>query len=155
MHTEKRHAGHHYIHLAIMIALSYLVMFGFMYAMVDRLGYVYANLNQAYMAALMAAPMLIIELIVMRGMYANKSLNVILIVLGVAVTLAAWFMIRYQTAIGDAQFLRSMIPHHSGAILMCREAPITKPDLKALCQQIIKSQQEEIDQMQRMLAGSR
>ncbi len=40
-----------------------------------------------------------------------------------------------------------MIPHHSGAILMCREATISDPELKALCQEIIVGQQREIDQM--------
>jgi uncharacterized protein (DUF305 family) len=28
-----------------------------------------------------------------------------------------------QGAVGDDQFLRSMIPHHSGAILMCEQGP--------------------------------
>jgi uncharacterized protein (DUF305 family) len=40
-----------------------------------------------------------------------------------------------------------MIPHHSGAILMCRQAKITDPEIKSLCQGIEKSQQQEIDQM--------
>ena len=29
-----------------------------------------------------------------------------------------WILIRQQAAITDRQFLRSMIPHHAGAILM-------------------------------------
>lgn len=48
--------------------------------------------------------------------------------------------------IGDTQFLRSMIPHHSGAILMCQEASLD-PQLIALCKQIVTSQQEEIATM--------
>jgi uncharacterized protein (DUF305 family) len=44
-----------------------------------------------------------------------------------------------------------MIPHHSSAILMCREAPITDAEVKTLCQSIIKSQQDEIDQMKAIL----
>ena len=53
----------------------------------------------------------------------------------------------------DTAFLRSMIPHHSGAILMCQEASVSNPELVQLCGNIIKSQREEIDQMKRMLAG--
>ena len=59
--------------------------------------------------------------------------------------------IQQQTAIGDRQFLRSMIPHHSGAVLMCREAPVSDPEIVELCQRITKSQREEIDQMRRIM----
>ena len=59
--------------------------------------------------------------------------------------------IRQQMAVGDSQFLRSMIPHHSRAILMCTEASLQDPAIKQLCQAIISSQQREIDQMNAML----
>ena len=60
--------------------------------------------------------------------------------------------IRRQVAIGDVQFLKSMIPHHASAILMCKQAPIDALEIKHLCQAIISSQQSEIDQMKAMLA---
>lgn len=44
-----------------------------------------------------------------------------------------------------------MIPHHSGAILMCREALIEDQRLKDLCKTIIAGQQAEIDQMRALL----
>lgn len=87
----------HYGHLAIMTGLSFIAMFILMYAMVDRFANVYPNVNQAYMAGLMAAPMVIIELLVMRGMYSNARMNLIL---GSAalVALALFFVgIRAQT----------------------------------------------------------
>ncbi len=59
---------------------------------------------------------------------------------------------RTQGLVGDRQFLRSMIPHHSGAILMCEQASIRDPELKSLCGNIITSQKQEIDQMKAMLA---
>jgi hypothetical protein len=49
-----------------MAALSFIAMDILMYAMVDRPANVFPNLNQAYMADLMTAPMVIIELLVMR-----------------------------------------------------------------------------------------
>jgi hypothetical protein len=120
--------------------------------MVDRLPHVYNSVNQVYMAALMAAPMLIIELILMWPMYPDLRLNRILIVAGVIALAAFWFMIRQQTGIGDRQFLRSMIPHHSGAVLMCEEASLTDPRIKALCSRIVQSQQAEIAEMEALLA---
>jgi uncharacterized protein (DUF305 family) len=65
--------------------------------------------------------------------------------------LAMFLGIRQQTMISDTQFLRSMIPHHSGAILICQEANIERQDVRDLCQAIIVSQQREIDQMNAML----
>ena len=56
-----------------------------------------------------------------------------------------------QGAVGNEQFLRSMIPHHSGAILMCEQASLTDPEIIALCAQIIPSQSQEIQQMQEIL----
>jgi uncharacterized protein (DUF305 family) len=145
------HQSNHYVHLGVMAFLSFWAMYGLMYSMVDSFANVYMSFNQVYMAALMAAPMVVIELIVMRMMYKDRRLNAIIMVVSVVVGVAMFALIRQQTAIGDRQFLRSMIPHHSGAILMCREASISDPELKTLCQEIISSQQREIDQMTRKL----
>ena len=84
-------------------------------------------------------------------MYTNQRLNLILITVSVVALLLFFFFIRQQTAIGDTQFLRSMIPHHSGAILMCEQASIQDPEIQDLCASIIESQQEEIDQMETIL----
>jgi uncharacterized protein (DUF305 family) len=135
-----------------MAVLSFVSMYVLMYAMVNSLGNVFNNLNQVYMAALMAAPMVIIELIVMRAMYHDQKRNAAVIAASLVVGVAAFMLIRFQTGISDRQFLRSMIPHHASAILMCGEAPIADADIKRLCERIIASQQAEIDQMRAKLA---
>jgi uncharacterized protein (DUF305 family) len=68
------------------------------------------------------------------------------------VFIAGFAAMRNQTAVGNAQFLRSMIPHHSGAILMCEQASITDPEIVTLCRNIIEAQKKEIAQMEAMLA---
>ena len=140
-----------YRRFAVMMVLSFALMFAFMYAMVDSLANVYPNLNQAYMAGLMVAPMAILELLLMGGMYPKKKWNVVIIGLAALFLLLCWFGIREQAAITNKSFLRSMIPHHAGAILMCNKAPITDVELRKLCSNIVKSQQQEIDQMKGML----
>jgi uncharacterized protein (DUF305 family) len=146
----KRMKGH-YPHLLLMLGLSLASMYVLMYAMVNAFSNVYGNLNQLYMAALMTAPMGIIEIVVMRSMWHDKRLNAVVVAGCVVLGLAAWMGIRQQAAIGDRQFLRSMIPHHAGAILMCEEAPIADAQIRELCRSIIASQQAEIDQMKALL----
>jgi len=122
-----------------------------MYAMVNTLGNVFNNLNEFYMAGLMTAPMVLIELVVMRAMYQNKRRNALIITGSIVAGLLFFLLIRQQVAISDKQFLRSMIPHHAGAILMCQQASIQDAEIKDLCKTIISSQQSEIDQMKAKL----
>jgi uncharacterized protein (DUF305 family) len=153
-HRDHGKKQHHYYGLLIMAALSFASMYTLMYAMVNGFDNVFNSLNQLYMAGLMTAPMIVIELVVMRGMYQDKRLNV-LILSGAFVAGVAFFaLIRWQTGVADRQFLRSMIPHHAGAILMCEQAPIRDPEIKKLCGDIIKGQQAEIDQMKAKLRQS-
>jgi uncharacterized protein (DUF305 family) len=146
------HQNHHYRHLSMMAVLSFLMMYILMYAMANSVSNAYSNINQLYMAGLMTAPMVIIELFVMRGMYTDKRRNAIIMAVSVVAGVVFFAGIRQQVGVGDSQFLRSMIPHHASAILMCGQAPIDAPDIKRLCASIIMSQQAEIDQMKAMLA---
>ena len=149
------HAGahtDHYTKLYLMVGLSFAAMYILMYSMVDAFSNVYNSVNQFYMAGLMAAPMMAIELLVMGGMYRDKRLNAILLAVSIVATVAFFMGIRRQVAVSDAQFLRSMIPHHAGAILMCQEASITDNAIQELCRNIISSQRQEIDQMKGLLS---
>lgn len=113
------------------------------------------NVNQVYMAGLMTAPMVVIELLVMRGMYHSRKLNLGLVTSSLVAGLLFFFGIQKQVAVGDRQFLRSMIPHHSAAILMCRQAPTTDAKIQQLCHSIVQSQRQEIDQMRAWLSEGR
>jgi len=135
-----------------MAVLSFLSMFALMYAMVDSFSNVFGNVNQGYMAALMTAPMLIIELVLMGAMYPDKRLNLGIIAASVALLVASWTAIRTQAGVGDSQFLHSMIPHHAGALLMCNEASITDDRIQKLCDGIRESQAREIAEMKRLLS---
>ncbi len=141
----------HYIRLIIMIVLSFISMYILMYAMVDVFANVFPNFNQFYMAGLMASPMVLIEIFLMSAMYPNKKWNTLIIIASVLALILFWLGIRQQVAISDKQFLKSMIPHHAGAILMCEKASIHDPEIKELCHQIISSQRREINQMKAKL----
>jgi uncharacterized protein (DUF305 family) len=143
--------GKPYVKLAVMAVLSFASMYLLMYAMVDSRANVYANVNQLYMAGLMTAPMVILELVLMRAMYENRRRNAAIAAVAVGILLACFGMIRRQTGVGDEQFLKSMIPHHAAALLMCRRAPIEDPGIHDLCHRILAGQQAEIDEMKAKL----
>lgn len=153
-HTTTHASSHsHYGRLVLMIVLSFVAMYALMYGMVNRFENVYMNVNQFYMAGLMAAPMGIIELALMSAMYRDRKLNTLIAVGSFIVLAVLWVLLRQQVAVSDSQFLRSMIPHHAGAILMCEEAPIQDAEIKALCKNIVSSQQLEIDLMKAKLSA--
>jgi len=160
MHNPEHHpapAAHNSSHanpyrqLLVMILFSFISMYILMYAMVNTPANVINNLNQVYMAALMTAPMVAIELLVMQGMYPDKRRNALLIAASLLAAVTFFAFIQQQTAIGDIQFLRSMIPHHAGAITMCEAAPLTDPEVVQLCDSIIANQESEIEQMKMLL----
>ncbi|MBL8789938.1 MAG: DUF305 domain-containing protein [Rhizobiales bacterium] len=146
--------GNPYLMLLAMAVLSFIAMYVLMYAMVDQGANVYNSINQVYMAALMAAPMVLIELLLMGRMYPRRRTNMVIGVVSILAMVLFWFAIRTQAGVGNEQFLRSMIPHHAGAVLMCREAPLTDQRIMQLCQEIIAGQEREIAEMKTLLAGS-
>ena len=133
------------------MVLSLIVMYFAMFTMIYSLGEFYNNLNMFYMALMMAAPMGVLMLLLMKSMFTNARLNVVLHLAFGAVFILAYLGVRSQALVGDSQFLRSMIPHHSGAILMCERASIRDPEIKSLCANIIVSQKQEINQMKQLL----
>ena len=143
-----------YVSLAVQTIVSGAIMYLVMFVMIDSLSSFYNNLNMIYMTLMMVAPMVVLMVLAMGHMFPSKAANATLLLGSLAAFLGSFWLIRTQTTIGDTAFLRSMIPHHSGAILMCGEAKLTNPEIVKLCGDIIKSQREEIDQMKRMLAAA-
>lgn len=152
MRQDHASPKNHYFRLLIMVVLSFMSMYILMYAMVDRLANVYPSFNQFYMAGLMTAPMIVIEIGLMTAMYENTRWNAIIIAIGSIAAILFFAAIRQQAAIGDTQFLKSMVPHHAGAILMCNEASISDPEIGELCNGIVSGQQSEIGKMKAILA---
>ena len=141
-----------YLNLGAQTAIGGAIMYLVMFVMIDRVSSFYNNLNMLYMTLMMVAPMVVLMILAMRDMFPSKVLNSVLLIGSVTGFVGCFGLIRTQTTIGDTAFLRSMIPHHSGAILMCEQASLTDPQLAALCGKIIKSQQDEIAQMKALLA---
>jgi uncharacterized protein (DUF305 family) len=151
---DRQMMQHHYKMLALNLALSLVIMYIAMFAMISSWGEFVQNINFFYMALVMWAPMAAVMLLTMKSMYKNSKLNVLLYVAFAIVFILSLAGIRAQGFVGDRQFVRSMIPHHSGAILMCGKAPIKDAEIRELCfgpNGIVESQKREIQQMKAIL----
>lgn len=137
--------------LAVMAASSFISMYVLMYMMVDRSENVIANINQFYMAAVMTGAMMLLEIGLMGSMYGKKAV-IATAAAGAAALIIPFFLLRGQVAVSDRQFLKSMIPHHAAALLMCEEADLDDPEIKELCAKIVSGQQAEIDWMKSKLS---
>ena len=122
-HGDRHNDENHYLRLAVMIVLSFMSMYVLIYAMANTLGDVYQSLNQVYMVGLMTAPMVVIELLLMCGMYKNKRLNVLLVAGSCMAGIAFLLFIRQQLGIEDHQFFKGddpatlwRNPHVSGGV---------------------------------------
>lgn len=150
-HDQHQQGLNLYTGLALMTFLHFLFMYGMNFLMVDAASSIFMNINALYMTLWMVAPSVVIMIILMKEMYPNKKLNAALSGVSILIFVLSFIFIRQQTFVGDKQFVRSMIPHHSGAILMCQEGKLEDAELKSLCADIIKAQHDEIEKMKTIL----
>lgn len=147
--------GHHssrmYLKFALILLISLALMWVLSMSMIRSIDHFYFNLSNFWMALLMVSAMAIVMIIGMWSMFRNRKANIAMLV-GFAILFGAVFALgRTETFVGNEQFLKSMIPHHSRALLVCQESNITDPEIITLCDSIVKSQQEEITQMKAIL----
>lgn len=135
----------------LMLLVSFIVMYGVMFLNVDDTSHIHLSLTRIYMALLMVTPMAVMMILMMGKMYTDKRLNGGILIASCVVFIAALFCLRNQTAIGDSQYMKAMIPHHSSAILTSKNANLKDPEVKKLAEDIIQAQKEEIAQMENIL----
>jgi uncharacterized protein (DUF305 family) len=157
-HQAQQHGSRmmrkHYMMLGVMFVVMLILMYVIMFAMIWNGAQFVHNINFFYMAILMATPMIFMMPLMMRSMYTNRTWNLVVYVGSLLLFVLAFVAIRDQTLVGDKQFVRSMIPHHSGAILMCNRSSLRDTEVRDLCFKpdgIVESQQREIEQMEAIL----
>lgn len=140
-----------YLKLALVQTLSFIAMYAVMFANVDDASHIVLSLSRAYVTVLMVMPMLVFMLLIMPAMYPNRRRNIALIAGAVVVFAGSFWALRTQTPIGDVQYMKAMIPHHSSAIMTSRHATLRDPETRELARQIIESQEREIVQMRALI----
>lgn len=150
-HEKMNHGNNPYKKFLLMLCISFILMYGIMFLNVDQANHIYLSVTRTYMSILMISSMALVMLPMMGKMYPNKRLNKAILASAIIVFITALTFLRQQTFVGDIQYMKGMIPHHSSAIMTSKHANIKDPELKKLSEQIIKSQEEEIAQMKAKL----
>lgn len=137
---------------AAMIATSTVVMFFLMYQLVYSLDHALFSVNRLLASLIMGCVMSIIMLGFMWSMYEGKRAKVTVVVVAAILGIGLLALNRSQALVGDATFMRAMIPHHSIAINNARTAQISDPRVRKLADEIIASQVREIATMKALIA---
>jgi FlaA1/EpsC-like NDP-sugar epimerase len=147
--TQTSHPqGRTYARFLAMIATSTTVMFLLTYTNVYVADHIRWSEERFYMALLMGSAMSIIMLGFMWGlMYRSTRVNLAIVVLALLVGGLALWLSRSQALVDDQAYMRGMIPHHSIAILTSERAGIEDVRVRELADGIIKTQREEIAEM--------
>ncbi|HAW61517.1 MAG TPA: DUF305 domain-containing protein [Pseudomonas sp.] len=140
-----------YWRFAAMIATSTFVMFGLMYLNTYAFEHVFWSETRAWMALLMGAVMAVIMLSFMLSMYQKKRINIAIYIGSVVVFALTLWLVRSQATVGDAEYMKAMIPHHSIAIMTSERAQITDPRVRKLADEIIAAQRREISEMKYLI----
>jgi HAMP domain-containing protein len=130
-----------------MIATSTIVMFPLMYQLVYSADHATFSLTRLVSSVVMGCVMAAIMLAFMWKMYAGPTTKLAILVGSVVLGALILAINRQQTLIGDVDFMKSMIPHHSIAINNARKADIRDPRVRKLADGIIRSQIMEIAEM--------
>ncbi|WP_258102205.1 DUF305 domain-containing protein [Marinoscillum pacificum] len=144
--------SNNYIKFAVMMAISFVIMYAVMFLNADVLSHVMLSTTRTYMAILMIAPMAISMMFFMWGMYKNKLVNYIILGTSTIIFIATLTMLRQQTFISDVQWMKAMIPHHSSAIMVSQKAHLKDPEAIKLAKEIIEAQEQEIAQMKKIIS---
>ena len=144
-----------YPKFSLMLLVSFVIMYAIMFLNVDEVSHIYISITRAYMALLMVSAMAIVMMGMMGmmgKMYPNKKLNNGILLGSVVLFGLVLTGLRTQTPIGDVQYMKAMIPHHSSAIMVSKNASLKDPEVIKLSEGIIASQQKEIAEMKAILA---
>lgn len=166
MASEKAHGGHDaaqghggaahgkaaYGRFLLMLLLSAIGMYAVSYLNSYSIDHVFFSWTRVFMVMMSVSVMALIMWALMRRMYTDRRWNSAIIVGAFVLFAAGLGLVRTQATIGDVDWMRAMIPHHSIAVLTSSEANLKDPRVRELARSIVDSQTREIDQMKGLIA---
>jgi hypothetical protein len=151
MDQQKRAKGMGWWRFAAMIATSTFIMLFLMYQLVYSFDHALFSVNRLIASLVMGCIMTAVMLSFMWSMYRGKGAKIAVLVVAALLGVILLFVNRSQAVIGDVNFMRSMIPHHSIAINNARKASISDPRVRELADGIIRAQVLEITAMKLLI----
>ncbi|WP_144097311.1 DUF305 domain-containing protein [Croceicoccus sediminis] len=148
---QQNGGGGNYWRFMAMVATSTAIMFGLMYLNTYELDHVFWSETRFWMTFVMGGMMMIVMLLLMWGMYKDKTKNFIILAVGALVFAVALWLVRSQATVNDEEYMSAMIPHHSIAIMTSARAEITDPRVRKLADSIIEAQVKEIAEMKLLI----
>jgi uncharacterized protein (DUF305 family) len=144
-----------YKKFCLILLISFLLMYAIMFLNVDDINHVYLSMTRLYMTVLMICAMAVLMVTLMPMMYADKKTNLRIIIVSVVLFILAFVGVHQQAGIGDIQYMKGMIPHHSIAIMTSKNADIKDARVRKLADGIIRTQEKEIAEMKALIDSLR
>lgn len=151
MENNQNEQKSNYGKMGLMLAASFVILYVLQFLNVDSFSHIYLSLTRTYIALLMISALALLMLAIMRNMYTLVKLNSVIAISAVAVFVFALTALRSQAFVGDAQYMKEMIPQHSAAILLSKNANLRDAEVRRLSDSIVKSHEAEIGTMKQLL----
>lgn len=148
---QRQSMGMGWARFAAMIAVSTAIMFFLMYQLVYSWDHVLFSITRLVSSFVMACVMTAVMLGFMWKMYRPNGVKIAVLAAAVIGGVILLLVNRSQSLIGDADFMKAMIPHHSIAINNARKADIRDPRVRYLADRIIRDQVKEITEMKLLI----
>jgi uncharacterized protein (DUF305 family) len=145
---HQNQSGMSYWRFAAMIAASVIVMFAIKYLSTYEWSHVWYSEMRTYMSLMMGGAMAVIMLSFMLGMYRNRRINIAIFVGAAGLFAVSLWLVRSQATVEDESYMKSMIPHHSIAILTSERSDLSDYRVCQLAEEIIVAQRREIEEME-------
>ncbi|MGK9264922.1 DUF305 domain-containing protein [Sinorhizobium meliloti] len=136
---------------AAMIATSTVIMFFLMYQLVYSWDHALFSLTRFISSLVMGCVMTAVMLGFMWRMYRPEVAKIAVLAVAIIGCGVLLMVNRSQALIGDIDFMKAMIPHHSIAINNARQADIRDPRVRYLADRITRDQVKEIAEMKMLI----
>ena len=144
-----------YLRFAAMIITGMFVMYWTMFVGSYAWSHVHFSQSRVYMALVMGGAMTLVMLGWMLNMYKNTKANIGIVVVGLLLLGLGTTLDRTQATVGDVEFMKAMIPHHSLAITRSERFNVDDVRVCELAVAISEAQRREIDEMEWLIEDIR
>lgn len=144
-----------YLRFAAMIVSGMFVMYWTMFVGSYEWSHIQFSQSRVYMALVMGGAMTLVMLGWMLNMYKNTKMNIGIVVVGLLLLGVGTTLDRTQATVGDVEFMKGMIPHHSLAITRSERFNVDDVRVCDLAVAISEAQRKEIDEMEWLIEDIR